>query len=55
MSLKDERIVYKPFEYPQAHYYWLKAHQAHWLHTEVPMSQDVTDWNSNLNLMKKTL
>jgi len=55
MSLKDERIVYKPFEYPQAHDYWLKAHQAHWLHTEVPMSQDVTDWNSNLKPHEKNL
>ena len=55
MSLKDERIVYKPFEYPQAHDYWLKAHQAHWLHTEVAMSQDVTDWNSNLKPHEKNL
>jgi ribonucleoside-diphosphate reductase beta chain len=55
MSLKDERIVYKPFEYPQAHDYWLKAHQAHWLHTEVPMSQDVTDWNSNLKPHEKNV
>ena len=55
MSLKDERIVYKPFEYPKAHEYWLKAHQAHWLHTEVPMSQDVTDWNSNLKPHEKNL
>jgi ribonucleoside-diphosphate reductase beta chain len=55
MSLKDERIVYKPFEYSQAHDYWLKAHQAHWLHTEVPMSQDVTDWNSNLKPHEKNV
>ena len=55
MSLKDERIVYKPFEYPQAFDYWLKQQQAHWLHTEVPMSQDVTDWNSNLKDHEKNL
>lgn len=55
MSLKDERIVYKPFEYPKAHEYWLKAHQAHWLHTEVPMSQDVSDWNSNLKDHEKNV
>ena len=48
MSLLDERVVYKPFEYPKAFDYWLKQQQAHWLHTEVPMSQDVTDWKSNL-------
>ena len=55
MSLKDERIVYKPFEYPVAYDYWLKAQQAHWLHTEVPMSQDVADWNSNLKDHEKNV
>ena len=48
MSLLEERIVYKPFEYPQAFDYWMKQQQAHWLHTEVPMAQDVSDWKSNL-------
>ena len=41
-----ERIPYKPFEYPE--YYtegWLKQAQAFWLHTEIPMSGDVKDWN----------
>ena len=32
-SLLQERIVYKPFEYPEASDYWLKQQQAHWLHT----------------------
>ncbi len=34
-NLLHERIVYKPFEYPQAYEYWLNQQQAHWLHTEV--------------------
>ena len=41
-SLLQERIVYKPFEYPEAHDYWMKQQQAHWLHTEVPMMRIVT-------------
>ena len=49
MSLLKERIVYKPFEYPQAYDYWLKQQQAHWLHTEVPMAEDVKDWKNKLN------
>ena len=55
MSLFDERIAYKPFEYPE--YYtegWLKQAQAFWLHTEIPMSGDVKDWNENLPNQKKT-
>jgi len=55
MSLLEERIVYKPFEYPQAFDYWLKQQQAHWLHTEVPMAQDVSDWKSNLTDSEKNL
>jgi len=55
MSLLEERVVYKPFEYPKAYDYWLKQQQAHWLHTEVPMAQDVTDWKSNMKDHEKNL
>ena len=55
MSLLKERVVYKPFEYPQAYDYWLKQQQAHWLHTEVPMANDVTDWKSNMKDNEKNV
>ena len=55
MSLLKERVVYKPFEYPQAYDYWLKQQQAHWLHTEVPMAQDVSDWKSNMKDYEKNV
>ena len=56
MGLFDERVAYKPFEYPD--YYtegWLKQAQAFWLHTEIPMSGDVKDWNEKLTLSEKNL
>ena len=56
MGLFDERIPYKPFEYPD--YYtegWLKQAQAFWLHTEIPMSGDVKDWNEKLTAKEKNL
>ena len=56
MSLFKERIAYKPFEYPV--YYtegWLKQAQAFWLHTEIPMSGDVKDWNEKLSKSEKNL
>ena len=56
MGLFDQRIPYKPFEYPT--YYndgWLPIQQAHWLHTEIPMSGDVKDWNEKLTLAEKNL
>ena len=55
MSLLKERVVYKPFEYPQAYDYWLKQQQAHWLHTEVPMANDVSDWKSNMKPHEKNV
>src|SRR6056300_939409 len=54
--LFTERIPYKPFEYPE--YYtegWLKQAQAFWLHTEIPMSGDLKDWNEKLNDKEKNL
>ena len=56
MGLFNERIAYKPFEYPE--YYtegWLKQAQAFWLHTEIPMSGDVKDWNESLTMKEKNL
>ena len=56
MGLFDERIAYKPFEYPE--YYtegWLKQAQAFWLHTEISMQSDIKDWNEKLNDKEKNL
>ena len=56
MGLFDNRVAYKPFEYPE--YYtegWLKQAQAFWLHTEIPMSGDVKDWNEKLTEEEKNL
>tara|TARA_R100001443_G_scaffold31879_1_gene46064 strand:+ start:330 stop:1316 length:987 start_codon:yes stop_codon:yes gene_type:complete len=53
--LLQERIVYKPFEYPKAFDYWLKQQQAHWIHTEVPMMSDINDWKQNLNETEKNI
>lgn len=55
-KLFEERIEYKPFEYPE--YYtegWLPQAQAFWLHTEIPMQGDVKDWKENLLPHEKNL
>ena len=51
--LTDERNHFKPFNYPWAYDAWLKHEQSHWLHTEVPMSEDVKDWKSKLSVEEK--
>jgi len=48
LLLTDERTYFKPFNYPWAYEAWLKHEQSHWLHTEVPMLEDVKDWKKKL-------
>ena len=52
-SLTQERTYYKPFNYPWAFDAWLKHEQSHWLHTEVPMAEDVKDWKKKLTNEEK--
>ena len=52
-NLTDQRTYFKPFNYPWAYEAWLKHEQAHWLHTEVPMAEDVKDWKKKLNSEEK--
>ena len=47
-NLQEERNYFKPFNYPWAYEAWLKHEQSHWLHTEVPMLEDVKDWKTKL-------
>ena len=52
-KLTDTRNHFKPFNYPWAYESWLKHEQAHWLHTEVPMAEDVKDWKKKLSKEEK--
>ena len=51
--LRDDRQYFKPFNYPWAYDKWLKHEQSHWLHTEVPMLEDVKDWKKKLTDAEK--
>ena len=52
-SITDTRVAFKPFNYPWAYDAWLKHEQSHWLHTEVPMLEDVKDWKKNITSEEK--
>ena len=52
-NLTDERSHFKPFNYPWAYGAWIKHEQSHWLHTEVPMLEDVKDWKKKLTENEK--
>jgi ribonucleoside-diphosphate reductase beta chain len=48
-DITQERTTFKPFKYPWAYDAWLQHEQSHWLHTEVPMSEDVKDYKKLSN------
>ena len=52
-NLMEDRNSFKPFNYPWAYNAWLKHEQSHWLHTEVPMAEDVKDWQRVLTQPQK--
>ena len=47
--------VYKPFRYPWCYDAWLTQQRIHWLPEEVPMSDDVMDWQKNITPGEKNL
>ena len=49
----DSRTYFKPFNYPWAYDAWIKHEQSHWMHTEVPMHEDVKDWKKKLTKSEK--
>jgi ribonucleoside-diphosphate reductase beta chain len=53
LNITDQRTYFKPFNYPWAYDAWLKHEQSHWLHTEVPMAEDVKDWKKKLTNEEK--
>lgn len=55
LKLTDERPWYKPFNYPWAYDAWLLSEQSHWLHTTVPLNDDVKDWKNKLTETEKHL
>jgi ribonucleoside-diphosphate reductase beta chain len=53
LKLTDSRSYFRPFTYPWAYEAWLKHEQVHWLFTEVPMVEDVADWNNKITESEK--
>jgi ribonucleoside-diphosphate reductase beta chain len=53
MSLLMGRNYYKPFTYPKFYDRWDKHEKSHWLPSEVPMMDDINDWNNKLDTSQK--
>ena len=52
-KITEERAHFKPFQFPWAYSAWLQHEQIHWIHTEVPMLEDVKDWKNRLTASEK--
>ena len=55
MSLFKERIHYKPFDYEWAFESYDTMQKMHWLPSEVPLHEDIRDWNERLTKEEKNL
>jgi ribonucleoside-diphosphate reductase beta chain len=54
-DLLTSNPVYKPFRYPWAYEAWLQQQRIHWLPEEVPLADDVKDWQKNLSATERNL
>lgn len=59
MSKKDgllgSRVSYKPFSYPWAIEGYDQMQSMHWLIEEIPLAEDIVDWNKKLTPEEKNL
>ena len=55
MPLHITRDGYKPFEYDWAFDAWQKQQRVHWMPEEVPMADDIRDWNHRLKPAEQRL
>jgi len=55
MSLLDKRDYYRPFQYPWAFQAYEQQSKMHWIPTEVPLHEDIKDWNHKLDKDEKEL
>lgn len=53
LKLTDQRLAYKPFQYPRFYEMWKQHEQAHWLSTELQLHDDVKDWQKILTTAEK--
>lgn len=54
MSVFSTRTYYKPFDYPQFYQMYEQHENAHWLPKEVPLVEDIRDWNTKLTEAERT-
>jgi ribonucleoside-diphosphate reductase beta chain len=54
-SVLKASVAYRPFSYPWAFEAYDTMQKLHWLPSEVPLQEDVHDWNTKLNAIEQGL
>lgn len=54
-NLFEPRLSYKPFEYQEAYNFWEKQELSYWLWNEPEMTEDVTNWERDLDTKEKSI
>lgn len=54
-SVLEGRVTYKPFSHPEFYNLYQQHERAHWLPSEVPMADDIADFNHKLTSEEKNL
>lgn len=55
VNLLTERLVYKPFQFPWAYDFWKRQQQVHWMPEEVPLGEDIRQWQQDLSEPERNL
>lgn len=54
-SVTAPRTAFRPFSFPWAYDLWKMQQQVHWLPAEVPLGEDIQDWNNKLTPAERNL
>lgn len=55
ITLLDAPQIFKPMKYTWAYEAWLKQNQLHWLPEEIPLAEDVKDFNIGISPQERNL
>lgn len=53
MALVDQRVYYRPFEYPEAYEFYRNQQLVHWTKDEIKIGEDLQNWNKDLTETEK--
>jgi len=53
--LQEQRVYYRPFEYPQAYKFYETQQSVHWVKSEIKLAEDLQNWKNDLTQTEKNV